>query len=550
MSVTTERMKCRLDREWLRRQRETLRLYQPTELQAKAHACRAPAVIFRGGNRAGKSVWAAVETCRALAGCDPHGKYPKEGLAVIIGFDQGHLGNSIYRFLFRPGLFRVIQDLDTELWRVFDPRTDRDRYAEAVAAPPLIPHRLIRKISWEDRGKHIFSDVSLTTGWEVKAFGSRQKPAQGFNADLYWLDEDIYDGELIDEIWARLIDRQGRLIWSALPHSRDPALKNMQRRALDDARLGMENPDVVEFIGTMSDNPFLPEEGKRRALRAWGYSGADVLRQRESGQFTYDDFMVFPEFSMLTHGRDPMDAENYEFKDGQLPAGWCRYAIIDPGFVVCAVLFVAVPPSAFGDFVYLEDELYLQRCTSEILAKSMERKCSGKVYRAWIIDDHGSRRTEANGLSIREQYSRAFRTVGRVLKSEQTGYGFIPGSDDKESRIAAVHDWMAVRGDGTTKLRVLKGRLPNFEAEIRDYYKKRAGKIVLAEPDDRGATHLMACLQYAAAHRGLRFAAPASAPRKTTGHANYVREKRRRQSRDLREGPRHYVNLGPNNGKE
>ena len=96
-----------------RRQREALKLYRPMDKQAAFHDSPASERIVRGGNRSGKSMSAFAETASAATGIPiigPNGsplpfKYPtKRPLLIwVIGYDQRHVGGTIYRMLFRPG---------------------------------------------------------------------------------------------------------------------------------------------------------------------------------------------------------------------------------------------------------------------------------------------------------------------------------------------------------------------------------------------------------------------------------------------------------------
>jgi allantoicase len=59
---------------------------------------------------------------------------------------------------------------------------------------------------------------------------------------------------------------------------------------------------------------------------------------------------------------------------------------------------------------------------------------------------------------------------------------------------------MHIRANGTTKLRVLEGALPNFQREIKRYKRQSTvvggQSIVLDKPHPRSVSHLMDCLRY------------------------------------------------------
>jgi hypothetical protein len=77
-----------------------------------------------------------------------------------------------------------------------------------------------------------------------------------------------------------------------------------------------------------------------------------------------------------------------------------------------------------------------------------------------------------------------------------TGSNFILGSDNVLAGINAVHSWMRIRPDGTTKMRVLRGALPNLEWELKRYHKKRVAGIVSDMPNQRKNNHACDSLRY------------------------------------------------------
>lgn len=518
--------------EKLRRDFESVKLYEPGPTQQEVHRSNTFICIVRGGNQSGKTTVCLQEFARAVTGRDPHGKYPKKnGIAIIVGFEEDHCSTVIYPRLFRAdGSLMMIRDEQTRRWRAYREWQDAHRKSEARPAPPLIPPRMIRKIAWKNPAERVFSVVYLTNGWEIRYYSSTAEAPQGFAADLIWIDEDIKKAEWIGEMLPRLAKRGGRLIWSALPKSRNLGLYTLSQKAW--AEVGKEKPDAVEFVLRFRDNEHIGADERRKTVEGWAAIGADELRMRDAGEYVLDQYKVFPEFSMSAHGFDATDlAKHPEYVTGSLPSTWCRYAVIDPGYQVCAVLFLAVPPAEFGDYVYLEDELYLRNCSDRMFGEAMAAKTTGKSYRAFIIDLHGSARSESNGLTIRQQYSEALRMYD--VRSEATGHGFLLGEDNKAARIMAVHMWLAPRGGLPPKLRVPRGRLPNFLLEMEAYMKKRTdgGKVALDEPDDRKNNHLMHCLQYAAAFPGLVYAQPGPARRRRNPVVEYFQRKLKKKAK-------------------
>lgn len=491
-----------LSSERARRSSEALRLYRPLPGQDLFHRSTASERIVRGGNRSGKSTCAFVEVARAAMQADPHGKYPTKRPLLIyeIGYDLDHIGRVIFRMLFKPGAFQIIRDQATGRWRAFDPSDPADlaRIEEAKESPALIPSRMVdwKNCAWENKRERQFSVIKLHNGTEIRAFSSKAEPAQGDPVDLIHIDEDIFDERWVTEMQARLSDRAGRMIWSAFPHSKNDALQEMSERASEQAHL--DKPDVQEVVLTFSGNPYIRPDEKRKRIAAWT---PEERRARDLGEFNTDSVLMYPAFNVQVHGvprdlaRDGLD----EFLDRTpIPREWTHYATIDPGHSVCAVLLAAIPPPAWGDIVVCYDELYLRQCDASRLAREMQSKSIGVPWEAFVIDDHGSRVTQAgSGETIRYQYSKEFKRLN--IASRLTKHGFIPGSDDVLGRCSAVRNWMATREDGTTKLRVVHHKLPNFLSEIRRY-KKQIRHDEAQEKPVAKHNHLMNCLEYLAAY--------------------------------------------------
>lgn len=517
----------RLAAELARRRIEGLALYEPLPMQERFHACEAPERVVRGSNRAGKTLAAAIEVARAVTGQDPHHKYPeREDRAFLVGKDGKHLAQVMYRKLFRAGAFKMIRDADTALWRAFRPwdSHDLDREAQAKPAGPLIPQRFIKEIAWENKKENIPNVVRLVNGWELAFFSSLGKPPQGSDVGLVWLDEEIVDPSWYPEMSARLLDRHGKLIWSATPQAGTDHLFDLHEKAVEQDC--DDHPRVVEFVSLLDDNPHIDPEQKRLFIEKLS---EEERRVRVLGEFALSSYRVYPEFSMATtHGRDWFE----------VPRDWTRYLVVDPGHQVCAVLFAAVPPD--DDRLYLFDELYIQNCNAELFGEQMGKRCSDYAFQAFLIDHHAGRQTEiSSGKTHEQQYSEALMKYG--VKSVQTGFNFLWGSDDVPAGIEAVRSLLRIREDGTTKLQVLRDKLPNFDREIKRYHYKRVGGVVTDMPDQRRDNHLMDCLRYLAMYRPRYVKPPRHAP--VVSYALRALQAKRDRKRQ-KEGSKH-VSLGP-----
>ena len=116
-----------LHAERARRECEALRLYEPLPFQEKYHSCQSKEALIQAGNQVGKSLAAFVEDARAATGQDPYGKYPKEnGIMVCLGMDEGHIGRTIHKYLFRAGAYKIIRGPINGKRRAWKPWLERD----------------------------------------------------------------------------------------------------------------------------------------------------------------------------------------------------------------------------------------------------------------------------------------------------------------------------------------------------------------------------------------------------------------------------------------
>ncbi len=476
---------------------EALRLYRPTPKQKEFHECLASETLVIGGNRSGKSLCTFIEDAWAATGTHPvEGKYRKEGgNLVIIGQNWKHIGLVVVPYLFRAGAFKIIRDEKTGQFRAFDPVADAERLKEAKPAPPLIPPRLIKSFSWVLKSAGYLNSCELTNGWTIYCFSSEGDPPQGFQADRVHIDEDLNNESWVPEMQARLADRKGLFNWSAMPHSKNEALIGLNERAEKAEEQG-NTKDIRRFALRFLDNPHIDQDEKRKAIERWSAIGDDVLRQRSEGEFITDSILVYPNWNPSIHGFLREGLPN-----GQIPDDWCKYAVIDPGHAVTAILFAAVPPDE--KMILLYDELYIRNCNAIVFGQEFKKKVTGHQFHAFLIDAHGARLTDiGSGRSPQEQYTEQLAALN--IRSKVTGHSFIPGSDDVLAGLQTVRNMMHIRPDGTARLRYLRHTMPNLEREMKRYKKKvtyvAGTSVVTDEPNKRGDFHLVDCLRYLCAY--------------------------------------------------
>ncbi len=495
---------------------EALRLYEPLPSQLAFHMSMSRQRISRGSNRSGKTTVTVAELAMAATGQHYQpGKYPEtDGRAIVVAKDLEKVGEVIWRKLGRAGAFKIVKDPVTGKWRAHRPGTDPPSL-KTKPAPPLIPPRFIKDIAWDSKKGGIPKKVILKNGWEISFYSSKSDPfsIQGMDVDLILFDEEIVHQDWYPEAMPRLADRMGRFMWSATPQTGTQQLYDLHLRAESwteevehEPARASEVPPVTEHFMSIFDNPHLTAEAKRDLEESLD---DEEKRVRIFGEFAITGIRVYDAyfFPRGIHGVDAFP----------VPTSWTRYAFIDPGHQVAAVLFAAIPPEKapyspevdaglYGDFIYFYDELYLRNCDANRLAARMRAQIGGQEIYEFVIDHHGGRLTEiGSGKTPEQQYREAFRLAG--VTSTKTGHSFTYGSDDLDGGILRVKEFLRVRPDGTAKIRFLRGMCPSAISELERYQWKVANGVITEKPLKRN-DHQCDNLRYCVMLPGLRYRKP------------------------------------------
>jgi hypothetical protein len=518
-----------------KRRCEATTLYEALDHIEPFHASTSPERIVFGSNRAGKTLATMMEVARAVTGRDPHDKYPKtNGRCYIVGYKEKELGEVIWPKLFRAGAFRIIADQVTGDFRPVIPDSPYDKAHRDLwkMAPPLIPPRFIASESWKSLAKNVPDKIVLKNGWELSFFTSLGMPITGSDVDLVVFDEEIENDLWYPEMAARLVDRRGKFIWGCTPQNATEKLIDLYKRSQKSA-----NAKVQSFFCSVFKNKFLPPEGLADLLEKFpeGSSDYDV---RVKGEFAIMSFRILPEWDPNVHS----------VKAFPIPNEWTRFAVIDPGHQVTAVLFAAVQPADQSEkrrfeTVHLYDELYIKHCDAGKFANQMQNACAGQNFEDFIIDRQMSRQTEvASGRNVEEQYADAIRE--RNVRCNRRGNGFTWGSSDVHGGIESIHKALRIRQDGTTHLVIHRERLPNFEDEIdRWRYKMGPRRERTNEPEKRDI-HLMDCLRMLMAYEP-KWVKPRPPPVLENAVLRALAAKKARLRAQNRKPDGGYVRLGP-----
>lgn len=478
-------------------------------------------------------MWAAVEFARRVLGkpiktekgdlinpCWPVASADHPRIYWIIGWDTKHIGQTIHKLLFQPGMggqFRVIPDEKTGEWRAYNRANPRDalRYKASRLAEPLIPDRYIVPDGWDFEAKSAnqFNAVRLTNGATIFAYpSSARNPKQGDAVSGIWIDEDIQFPSHIKEWQDRLTDEEGWFMWSVWPHDKNDALLNLIDRA--ESCVGEDNPQIEHFQLIMTENPYLTDKGKMQSL---GRMETDEeIARRNRGDLLLDVrnmYTMIPSRHLIRKAdpaKKPADLHpihrrltDIYAESNTFPREWTRYMAIDPSHTRTAVHSWVVPPQEMtgfflGDVAILEWELVAKKHSAKMLANSLRSMVGCNPYEAFVIDMHAGRQ-HSIGREERtaDVYSEEFLRVGLI--SRQTQHSFIAGMDVTSVRYRAVRDLMTEQDTGIPALFFVEDKCIETIREFNTYRKKPIASDngqLLDEPANPRVHDCMACLEY------------------------------------------------------
>lgn len=454
----------------------------------------------------------------------PKPDYPR--IYWIIGWDTSHIGQTIHKLLFQPGMggqFRCIRDLVTGKWRPYNRANaeDRKRIKESMLTEPLIPERLIESWEWENKQANEFSGVRLKNGASIFAYpSSARAPKQGDAVSGIWIDEDIQFPGHLREWQDRLTDEEGWFLWSVWPHMKNEALLGLLDRAEIDEY--SDNPQIQAFQLEMTANPYLTDKGKEQSLGRMG--SEEEIARRNRGELLIDTLSMYS-FDSNVHGlkrpaadRRPRErSAAYKFlldlwmATNTFPRDWTRYLTIDPSHTRTACHSWVVPPREvdgvfLGDVAIAEWEFIGRKYSAKMLAQNLVNLMGSNPYEAFIMDMQMGRQTHAGrerGDNACNVYSSAFRDQG--LYSRLSSYSFLAGCNVPQTRYRAVRDLLVVQPTvEIPSLMFVEERCPETKKEFGKYRKKTENRgegmdSVLDEPANPRLFDAMASTEYFAA---------------------------------------------------
>lgn len=565
------------------REKEALCCYRPSPQQDAFHRSKAKEIVIRGGKRSGKSTSAAVAFASRILGIPlldadsktipPQYSTPKKNEIRrywVIGFDIKHIGQTIHRLLFEPGLFDVIRDEKTGKWRTFNAADPKDvaRDSEKEPCGPVIPERFIVQDSWswENKAAGVFEGVTVRTAQggvaQIFAFpSSARNPKQGDSVDGIWIDEDILNASHIKEWHDRLTDRGGWFLWSAWPHTKNYALVQLIDRAEEVE--GEDSPLIQQFQFVMTQNPFIPSANKDAALARMGDD--EEVASRDRGDLNLSKWAMYDYTDNVHCAKKAADIEKPKnrkqvvsyllARDGRLPNDWTRYLAMDPSHTRTAIMVGAVPPAEvegvrMGSMIVIEEELILQRKTATEIAKAVRDRVGHLQFEAFIIDRNEGRKTQTGRTDTTAGYF-ASEFAAQGLASRLTKSSFILGCNDPPTRYRIVRKYLAESQDSQPRLFLVEQKTWALQKEFHTYRKKQidtgGDETILDEPANPRKHDAIAALEYLLAHLDTLFDAGTAyydAPHATSGGSSaYRMAMKLLAGQKKREG--NYVHLGP-----
>lgn len=328
--------------------------------------------------------------------------------------------------------------------------------------------------------------------------GDDRTKLQAAAIDLVVIDEEV-GFELMTEIEARLLDRDGRIVVGAtLVKSEEWIL-----RLIDAAEAG--DPDVDHFEFDTRDNPYISEKARKRFIAKLPDDEYEVRilgKGRRTRGLIYSKFLP----NLKTDQRHGHLIEPFD-----IPQGWTKAMCLDGGYRVAAALWMAITPPPSKCILYRE--MYLPYSEARDWVDFIysnegwvqdEKK---NPYFGWVVgpeyEEISLRLVDPSDFSHQKDGS-----VGPATRlSENYGLELCPGTNDKGQNILDVRTLIE-----HNKLFVFN-TLTNFVAEIKKYRIKPikdGAKKDLDHPADRPIKkhdHLMNCLEYLASQQ-ISYVAP------------------------------------------
>jgi len=304
--------------------------------------------IICGGNRSGKTEGCAQYVCAHLMG---------RGHPAV---RQWCKNNDIDP--------RMIPNRAGTVWAVALDSGDSREYLRPAIAKYLPPDA-----KWRNQFGFGQAEVRLSNGGRClfKSVDQGRDGFQGSSVDLCWFDEEPNDQAVVNEALMRLVDRNGKMIFSMTP------LRGMTW--LYDRWIAEPPADArVHYIHGI-DNPHLPSGALERLLRQYG---THERAARARGEWTTLEGRVYQDWQRQRNTIPAFEVD----------PSWPVYFGIDWGTRAPTAVVVCVVDD--DDRVFVVDEYYRAQATVNQHAVEIQRLIDKHGEPQWIVcdpEDRGAR---------------------------------------------------------------------------------------------------------------------------------------------------------------
>jgi len=351
-------------------------------------------------------------------------------------------------------------------------------------SPPIIAKRHIESIAWMSKQLSIPQRITLKNGSTIdfKPGEAGRTAFEGAEYDGVWIDEELADSLVFTEIQRGLVDRGGKLWWTATPLARSRAMLDLHEEANDVGALR----DVYETQLSIFDNPHLDPDARAAFIAS---IPEDYLQTRLYGDFLILEGLVYGEWNKRFH-----EISRHEF-NSMNPCN-PRVIVIDPGYAdPCAVgWFMLLPGKERRVVMYRES--YRKRKTVTETVKEIHRQSVGEPIVAAIIDRESLKKNQSGAPSLYQQYTKAFKEIGMQNHITRGPLRLDLASTDIESGIYTVKEFMSYDENGDPYFRILDD-LNNTKRELGRYRwaEESDTRGIPKKPVDRD-NHLLDVIRY------------------------------------------------------
>lgn len=411
-------------------------------MQERFHRSQARIRVYRGGNRAGKTTAGAVEVGWWATGQHPYLKTHDKPRILCVANDWSMVGSPMWEKLSEPGGVKVA--------------------GKGSRTPPILPKRMISELAWEDRANNVPNLCVLSNGTRItfRSCASGRSKFQGTEFDLVWIDEELEAYDIYEEIRRAMIDRGGKMIWTATPLARARPLIALHEAASEAGGV----ISVEEFVASMLDNPHVDEAAKLEFVAELMREHPDYYETRVSGEFLIMEGLVYATYRPQIH-----EISRDRFNELDPTHCYPRILGIDPGTADPFVVGWAMLLPGDKRRVVFYREFYQTHTSLDDVCARVAHESVGEPIVLAVVDPSANRHDARGYDSVYSELARKLTQAG--LRSAVTG-GELPvvlAENALEAGVYRVQEFLAPMSDGGAPGIQVVSDLQCFKREIHRY---------------------------------------------------------------------------------